>query len=221
MIILVGTNKGGAGKTTTAINIAAGLSLRGFDVLGLDADNQKSMTKWGHDRELNENLKPMTIIEKTGNISKTLEAIRDKHDFIIIDVGGRNSIELISAMVVADIVISPSQCSQFDLDTMEELNEQFIRVKPLNESLQVYMYNVMLHTNHNVNRSDRMLFEDYVKDYKDFKLMDSYSCYRKIYKDVICEGKSVLEQDKEEKAALEVKKLINEILEIKAQKNIN
>lgn len=43
MIILVGSNKGGAGKTTTAITILSGLQREGFEVLGIDADNQKSL----------------------------------------------------------------------------------------------------------------------------------------------------------------------------------
>lgn len=43
-IITVGSYKGGVGKTTTAVTLAHGLSLRGFKVLLLDLDGQGSAT---------------------------------------------------------------------------------------------------------------------------------------------------------------------------------
>ena len=40
MIIVVGCNKGGAGKTTTAINLTVALALKNKDVCLVDADPQ-------------------------------------------------------------------------------------------------------------------------------------------------------------------------------------
>ncbi len=45
MITIVGCNKGGAGKTTTAVNIAVGLARDGFDVVLVDADAQRSASR--------------------------------------------------------------------------------------------------------------------------------------------------------------------------------
>ena len=38
MITIIGCNKGGAGKSTTAVNVAIALAMRGFDVVLVDAD---------------------------------------------------------------------------------------------------------------------------------------------------------------------------------------
>ena len=43
-IIAITNNKGGCGKTTTAVNMGAALRLRGFDVLLIDYDGQANLT---------------------------------------------------------------------------------------------------------------------------------------------------------------------------------
>ena len=44
MILSMTNNKGGCGKTTTAVNLAAALRSRGFDVLAVDLDGQANLT---------------------------------------------------------------------------------------------------------------------------------------------------------------------------------
>ena len=216
MVIIIGSNKGGAGKTTTAITIATGLAKKNKEVCIIDADNQKSISRWASDREdtEKENLVNITCLQKTGNIEKTIKDLKNKYDYIIIDVAGRNSRELITGMLCADILISPVQCSQLDLDTLEELEEQVERVKDLNPNLKTYVLNVMLSTNHKVNINNKKEFDEYIKDFESFKVLSSLNCYRKIYRDVISEGISVLEQNKDFKALEESQELIEEILRI-------
>ena len=43
-VYTIANNKGGCGKTATAVNLAAALRLRGFDVLCIDADAQANLT---------------------------------------------------------------------------------------------------------------------------------------------------------------------------------
>ena len=64
MIVTIGSNKGGTGKTTTAINIAVALALTGKDICLVDADFQRSSSKWHQDRqELGEGAS-ITLVEK-------------------------------------------------------------------------------------------------------------------------------------------------------------
>lgn len=211
MIILIGSNKGGAGKTTTAITLASGLSQHGETCL-IDADPQCSATRWASDRESDSSLSQITCIQKSGNLQPTLNSLRDKYKYIIIDVAGRNSRELITAMLCSDILISPAQCSQLDLDTLDELKEQVIRSKDFNPDLKVFIYHVMASTNPRVAPTNEREFKDFVGEYEVFETLSSISCYRKIYRDVMPEGKSVLEQSADAKAKFEANKFINEVL---------
>ena len=50
MIVLIGGEKGGAGKSTIACNLAVFLASQAKDVLLLDADPQKTSSTWAYRR---------------------------------------------------------------------------------------------------------------------------------------------------------------------------
>lgn len=213
MIILIGSNKGGSGKTTTAINLSVSLVLKGKDVCLVDADPQRSSAKWYEIRETRNLNEKLTLIEKLGNISETLKKLDQKYDYVLVDVAGRNSRELITGCVVADILISPHQCSQQDLDTMIELEEQVKQVKDLNPNLRAYCYHAIATTNPIIQSHERNDFLSFTAEIKGIQILNSVSHYRKIYRDTYSEGKSVLETDNE-KAIDEVLELTKEVLEV-------
>ncbi len=51
MVILIGGEKGGTGKTTIATNLAALRALAGHDVLLVDTDSQGSASYWASSRD--------------------------------------------------------------------------------------------------------------------------------------------------------------------------
>jgi chromosome partitioning protein len=210
MITIVGCNKGGASKTTSATNISVGLALAGHDVCLVDADPQRSSAKWFAEREAAGIESKLTLIEKRDNIASTLRSLNEKFDHVIVDVAGRNSRELITGSSVADLIIAPHQCSQLDLDTLGELQEQVIQIRDLNEGLRVLVYHSMASTNATVKDKERSEFLAYLAEFPEFKVLDAVGYYRKIYKDVIAEGRSVLEVGKTP-AADEIRALLNEV----------
>lgn len=211
MITVIGCNKGGSGKTTTAINLAVALTKKGLEVCLVDADPQRSAAKWHAEREAGGLLPEITLVEKIGNITNTIKTLGKKFDHVLVDVAGRNSRELITGAVFADQIIAPHQCSQLDLDTVTELQEQIIRVKDLNQTIRVFLYHTMASTNPTVKSVERQEFIDYLGQFDVFKVLNSVGYYRKVYKEVIAEGKSVLEAENQH-AREEIESLVAEVL---------
>lgn len=208
---MVGSNKGGTGKTTTASNLAVALSLNNKDVCLVDADFQRSASKWHADR-LSAKLQPMmTLVEKYDNIASMLESLNKKFDYIVVDVAGRNSREMITGLSVSDILIAPHQASQLDLDTIQELQEQIIKVKDLNPTLKCFVLHSLASTNPILQNKEKNDFSDYLSDFSDIKLCNTKCYYRKAYRDAIPLGQSVVEMSNK-MAKQEILALTNEIL---------
>lgn len=114
-IIVFCTPKGGAGKTTLAINIAA--TLRG-KVLLLDADPQQSALKWANVAPDDSPL-PMVVMGYTGDkIHRELQKVVDQYQYIIIDTPPSAlavASATRSALIAADLVLVPVIPSPVDI----------------------------------------------------------------------------------------------------------
>lgn len=210
MILLIGSNKGGSGKTTVSCNLAVALAKQGKEVCLVDADRQSSAANWCTERELSKKEPSIAIVQKYDNISKTITALAEKFEHVIVDVAGRNSREMITAAAVADVLLCPSQCSQLDLDTLGELQQQVEQVKDLNPALKVFIYQTMASTNSKVTDKERTDFEEYVSEFPEFKALKAIGRYRKVYRDVFSDGLSVLESSNDS-AVAEIMDLFEEI----------
>jgi len=209
MIILIGSQKGGCGKSTTAVNISAELAGRGHDIVLVDADRQCTSANWAMDRVENTALATVHCIQKYENIRDTLLDLDKRYEYVIVDAAGRDSRELRTGMTAAHILVVPFRPSQPDLDTLPNMQEIIIQAKDLNHNLKVYGLITMAPTNPVIHEEAEA--RDCLNDYPEIKLLNTIIRDRKVYRDVMSDGLSVVEMNNP-KAKMEIKKLVEEIL---------
>ena len=72
MILVLGGEKGGSGKSCLAQNLSVWLQRRGHDVLLIDADPQGTSVDWAREREENPDLPDIQVESAHGDIRKKL-----------------------------------------------------------------------------------------------------------------------------------------------------
>lgn len=210
-IVLIGGEKGGTGKTTIATNLAAMRAAKNIDTLLVDTDRQSSGSMWAHSRNSNPKLKRVSCVQIFGeNVADELTDLKERYKSIIVDAGGRDSIELRSAMVVADILVVPVQASQYDLWTLSTLEKLYKQVRSINKNLKLYILLSRAPTNPSVK--DLEDAKELVGEFKEFKLLNSVISDRTIFRRAASNGMGIFEYEpKNPKAEEEVLSLYNEI----------
>lgn len=118
MIVLIGNEKGGVGKSTIARNLAVACKLAGHDVAVIDADKQGSLSLWLETRKENDTLPFIPGVKLVGRCGKDIVAMSQKYQTLIVDVAGRDSVELREAAIVSDLWLVPTSVDPDDTDAL-------------------------------------------------------------------------------------------------------
>lgn len=149
-IIVVGNEKGGAGKTTTAMHVITSLLYDGYSVTSMDIDaRQRSLSNYLENRrnymaEKNISLPiPSHIIINKSRLDSEEEAKRDeqarfnecitkasnKSDFVVIDAPGNDTFLSRLAHSYADTLITPINDSFIDLSILAKVGGKDFKVE--------------------------------------------------------------------------------------------
>lgn len=210
MILLIANEKGGCGKSSIAVNLAVMRSSKGKDVLLVDSDKQQTASFWSAVRDENETKPRISCMQKTGKIHKDLKHLAGKFDDIIIDTGGRDSAEVRSGMIIADVLLCPFRASQFDIWTLDKLQEIVTAAKDLNEKLKVIGLLNLTSTNPSVNETAEA--QDFIREYDFLKLAKTDLKDRIVWRKSVRDGLAVTEyKPQDKKANQEISALYKEV----------
>ncbi len=116
IVIAVAQQKGGAGKTTLAANLAVALAETRRVVL-IDADPQRSLSRWRRLREANHCARAGLVFVQAGGwrLGLELDRVGRHHDLVVIDTPPEIETDARQAVRAADLVLVPLQPSPPDL----------------------------------------------------------------------------------------------------------
>ena len=212
MILLVGGEKGGTGKTTIAVNLAAGLRLQGRDVLLVDTDPQGSASGWSSMREDRDDSIRVPCVQKFGkSLQQEIKELSLRYQDVIVDAGGRDSVELRAALVAVEQVLIPVQASQFDLWTIERMSELVNSASAFNANLHATV--ILSRAPTNIQIQDTYAARDMLQSFENLTMSNVVIRDRIVYRRSVALGGSVLEyQPVDRKAQAEVTDLIDEVI---------
>ena len=139
--IVFANEKGGTGKSTTAVHVAVALSYMGKKVAALDLDpRQRTMDRYIENREAIQEKRgielPSPVCEvfrhKTEQaLALAMERMDANADFILIDTPGRDDPLARAAAEQADTLVTPLNDSFVDFDLIGQVDAESFKVRRL------------------------------------------------------------------------------------------
>jgi chromosome partitioning protein len=149
-IVVVGNEKGGAGKTTLSMHLTAALLALGKRVAGVDLDaRQQSFARyianrrrWIETTGAALTMPDITVLERSQRESRTLAEAEERarfervlgglittHDFIVFDCPGQDNYMVRLAHSLADTLVTPMNDSFVDLDLIGQVDPQTFKIE--------------------------------------------------------------------------------------------
>ncbi len=206
MILAFLNQKGGVGKTTLAIHVAAALARKGARVLLIDADPQGSALDWAACRSADP-LFPVMGFPKP-KLHKEVPAHVPHYDYILIDGPPRVNDLARSAIMAAEGVVIPVQPSPYDVWAAKDIVDLIHEAKTYRETLKsVFVINRRI-VNTAIGRDVAEALAGY-----DLPVLKAHIGQRVAFAESAAHGGTVLENDPGSPASKEVLALTEELLE--------
>jgi len=201
--------KGGTGKSTTAVAVAAELVVRGLRVLLVDADPQGSARTWAD--VATEAGRPVPVVVAMGarmHVPGQLDDLAKGYDVAVIDCPPSNGDVQRSALMVSDLAIIPCGPSAFDAWSLAESVELAAKAQAVRPNLLVVAMITRKVTGTTIGAGARG-----VMGKTGVRVLRSELCARVAYQEAPAAGMGVAEYAPHDAAAREVRALVTEILE--------
>lgn len=208
MILALLNQKGGVGKTTLAIHLAAALAKRDRNVLLVDADPQGSALDWAATRQ-DAPLFPVIGLPKH-NLHKEIPTHAAKYDDIIIDGPPRVNELARAAILASDMVLIPVQPSPYDVWAAKDIVDLLREASVFKEN-QICRFAVNRKI---VNTAIGRDVVDALATYE-IPVLSTAISQRVSFAESAGQGRTVLETDPDGPAAQEITQLLRELLSLR------
>ena len=205
MILAFLNQKGGVGKTTLAVHVAAALARNGARVLLIDADPQGSALDWATCRTADP-LFPVIGFPKP-KLHKEIPAHIPHYEYILIDGPPRVNELARSAIMAADLVVIPVQPSPYDVWAAKDIVDLIAEATTYRENIKsVFVINRRI-VNTAIGRDVAEALAGY-----DIPVLAAQIAQRVSFAESAASGSTVIEDDPTSLASKEILALAEELL---------
>jgi chromosome partitioning protein len=213
MILMVGGEKGGVGKTTLATHLAVARKAQGRTVVLVDADSQGTSSTWSDARKEHPEVPQVPCVSlRGGKVHVELKELARHYDDVVVDTGGADSQEFRSAMLAAHTLLMPLRPGSFDFWTLLKMQEVVSLAEGFNDSLKA----VVVLSQVPPTAADRARREatEVLAEMPRFRLLNTMTVFRAAFNHSAGEGLTVEEMPRRDpKACSEIAFLHDELYE--------
>jgi chromosome partitioning protein len=211
-VIALLNQKGGVGKTTLSVHLAAALAA-GNRVLLVDADPQHSALDWSAARQAEKMFSVVGL--PTKNLYRELAPISRDYDWTVIDGPPRANEIAKAAIAASDLVIIPVQPSPFDVWAAEDIVKIIAECLPIKPELQTRFLINRLFPNTTLAAEITQAFQDHaVASDAEIPLFNTAIRNRTEYAKAARTGMTALETEPDGPAADDIRALAAEIRKV-------
>jgi chromosome partitioning protein len=209
MIICVGGEKGGSGKTTISTNLAIMCGKAGQDVLLIDADGQESASDFSDIRSEECGELGYVLSRLTDNSVKVNgQPLSEKFDTTIIDVPGKDSRSQRAALLFCDVLLLPIKPDGLNIWTLSKLKQIILDAQMASHEFKVIAFLNMAESSGNENQEAWDFISEEFENVPGFQLEKIEIKNRKSFRKAASVGLSVSElKPRDNKACSEIDSL--------------
>ena len=227
LIITVANEKGGVGKTTTAVELALQALSAGHKACIIDTDHQQSCVKFKMRREqLAGEVAKLKVLPLVGkSVGLQIRELATEFDVLVVDAGGRDSQEMRLAMLTSHLVVIPTSAKSLETDGLNKMAALVNEVRLQNADLSAVILPTRLGaSSHSADRD--IIIEECARpidpDHPEGGaihdvlpvVLRAHTVWRNAYDKAYTWGKSVLEMSpRDPKATSEVVGIYREVME--------
>ena len=197
MITVIGSLKGGSGKSTVTFNLAIWLAMADVKVAVIDADPQATLSDVLQVRE-EEGYTPMVAQLPVSALHDASQ--REGYEQILVDIGTASMDNVKQALAIADRILVPVPPSQADIWSTQRFL-RFVAAQLGERPVEILGFINRADTHHAIRESDEAAAA--LVSLPGIKFLRPRLAQRTIYRRALSEGLAVFEQLRRSKGAAE------------------